>query len=409
MDKGKATRYSIARISLLVLASALVLTLGIGLSTAPSVQANPASADNNTSGNVAQSTNDPPTTNSFSPGYRTTVNISPTDTIQRRLTRTENGRAVEYVGSSTYIYDVSAVDYRDHSNKQLSKLQVKFRVTPNPLTRVLWQENYQVFNENYFYNGDNITKAEFDNLRQELSSIPVVTHHGDVGSHSRALWNLNKPWKGLNPKNITMNIFLNGGVARGKFGNHSISWTVTSQTDWKGAESVSENTAIDNGRLKINETLVRENYRENITELDGTKGLDWSPFNSDYFVATARSGDRANVYKYDPSTKSITLENYAGANASLGVQWNPKDDDVFAVNRWVNADYRLSVFKFDFSTDALTAVADSGGSHIPRGWTGTPERPRTSSSPEPTRSTTRWTCLGSTMSLRRFPWKTPTR
>jgi len=55
MDRGKATRYSVAGISLLVLASALILASGIGLSTAPSAyaQSNSSSSDGDPSWTVS--------------------------------------------------------------------------------------------------------------------------------------------------------------------------------------------------------------------------------------------------------------------------------------------------------------------------------------------------------------------
>jgi len=323
MDRERAVRFSLAGISLLVLASALVLASGIGLSAAPTAQAQQTNPGNSTGDSTVRGADDPPTTHSFSPPVRNTFSWHPTPYIKRvgpkenyvekdnieivpyprdwnsllggrlkyvevwdiRGTPTENDdvlleniprwqispRGMQVLdsglevtenfvsfrppGKSVYLFTLENVKINGRkppfrTEHLLKNPNVSFDVKLSRFGKGLIRAtehptNFLPYIENYYFVG--LENFSFSKLKDMFSRLKLLAGEFDylpVYHHGKLLENIKC---GLSLTNHEAHFGFSVSLeekhkglacASGKLGSHSISWTVSSSTDWsKGASS----------------------------------------------------------------------------------------------------------------------------------------------------------------------------
>ncbi len=132
---------------------------------------------------------------------------------------------------------------------------------------------------------------EWENLRNELAEVPVSIHIGDIDdTNSRTLWNLDANWSAVIPQKITTNIQLHKShtgyaLAEGKFGSHSVTWTVSSATNWGDARASSSQVTTSGGVLQLSTYAVWSGW--NLKWSDST--AYWT--GSESYVAVTTVGD----------------------------------------------------------------------------------------------------------------------
>jgi len=210
------------------------------------------------------SSNPDPTFSTTIPEIKNSVSVRPTGTITRR---SDN--------QPVWVWDLNIIskDWLGGKSKPATVLKLRFTVRPNDLTKILYTDNVSAgvenFNQDYLYNGENITNTEFLDLQTEITEIPV---HASIGQLENAVTRPITPPVGggtdwiaqgeSNPITLTINLRamqspklaknasrLRGSWASVRLGLHSLLVTVTSSSDWDAGTH--ENTAAVGGDLQI--------------------------------------------------------------------------------------------------------------------------------------------------------------
>ena len=208
-----------------------------------------------------------------------------------------SNNSISYYPPSNYCseYDVEIIDKEvvsETDNGITRGLVIEAEKKDNELTEILKEDDIQRFKENYYFKEREITENEFDELKQELKTVPLKeTKKGgayrikDVDEND----NLFKFAINLNKENRSF------AEARFKTGNHSVTWSVSSQTDWEGATNTKTDITIMNGELSKGQT---KGIRWNI-------GTDtWTQIKADGETTTLTPSDFNNIYPFSEMTKA---------------------------------------------------------------------------------------------------------
>jgi len=251
----------------------------------------------------------------------------------------ENSTFVEFEppGKPVWVWDMNVIQEnvlgRFRKSGPASVYKIQFTVKPNNVTRAVEgaYENLDasIFNSDYYYRGREADLTDISALENELEEIPV---HASVGSFENAVTRPITPptgggrnWIDLGGSNkITLTVSLNKksagyACASGKLGSHSISWTVSSSTDWWDSSSPDENdvrTTIDNtGNLVLSGEnaalwMPLDNFSSGWKSTDNTV-YDLTSLNNN---GTAYdNGDNLNIVsgKWDNALEFDGVDDYA--------------------------------------------------------------------------------------------------
>jgi len=128
---------------------------------------------------AGSSPNPDPTFSTTIPEIKNSVSIRPTGAITRR---SDN--------EPVWVWNLNVIDkdWLGGKSKPATVFKLRFTVKPNDLTKILYTDNVSAgvenFNQDYLYNGENITSTEFLDLQTEIAEIPV---HASIGQLENAV------------------------------------------------------------------------------------------------------------------------------------------------------------------------------------------------------------------------------
>ena len=175
------------------------------------------------------------------------------------------------------VFDVDVKSYSvedEDSDGLAEKVKIQFTCIPNDLTHVLDEDRLADFRNNYYLNDKEISDSEFEDLKKEITEIPVKKI--DKGSLEKTQTRpITPPTKGGKDwidrgesNQITFTATLDKDSpshrqAKFETGSFSQEWIVDSETDWYSNASDSEvdvRTTVDSGQLKLFSNFVESWY-----------------------------------------------------------------------------------------------------------------------------------------------------
>jgi len=190
------------------------------------------------------------------------------DTIPAYQVVEENETFVKYrpPGKNVYLFTIENVRINGrkppfHTEKKLDNPAISLDVRLSDFGRRLIEAinhptNFMPYLDNYYLTGlDSVSLANLRDLYSELDNLPVYQGGSLKKEVSDFDLSLSNESAGIEFKSELKNRNPPFALARGKLGSHSLSWSVSSQTDWWGQSKASaENdvrTTVKDGSLRL--------------------------------------------------------------------------------------------------------------------------------------------------------------
>jgi len=223
-----------------------------------------------------------------------------------------------------------------HTENKLSDVNLSFDVflssLGKDLKKCLRDLTLDYFYDNYYLDNE-LSLDLLSNIDNDLSTLPVESNFGSIGRENVDI--------GLSLDNESASFTLSGSLEpihkgfsklEGVFGSHSISWTVSSATDWSDNTATSENVATGSGSLELDtfSTLLDScesgwTYTENDPSaiISGTQGAtDW--YNEGAGSLKIQSSGLSSSGEYGGFDENFDLSSVA--NLSVDVRWDGNGD-----------------------------------------------------------------------------------
>jgi len=263
-----------------------------------------------------------------------------------------------------------------HTESKLSDVNLSFDVSLSPLGRdlkkCLRDLTLDYFYDNYYLNA-NLSLDLLTNIGDDLSILPINSTCGSIGRENVDV--------GLSLSNESASFTLSGSLKSinkgfsklgGIFGSHSISWTVSSQTDWSSVTDtgLSENYEIVDGTLELLNTgwdLSNASYVQSISTQDSEpEGVSWKPDGTKLYEIGKGS---TSIYEYDVSTPwDISTASFIQSISTQdvdpeGLFWKSDGTKLYEIGYGSGGDiYEYDVSTaWDISTASYTQSMDTQG------------------------------------------------
>ncbi len=259
-------------------------------------------------------------------------------------------------GEAQYLFDVCVLDQQFYFDKgrenPATKAKIKFEVQANELTNLLntSADPTAAFNRKYYLDNAQATDSDISSMKFEISSIPFRIERGSFEKIPSV--DLSGLIDGsLGTYEVVVDL-TEKGRATFFMGSHSISWSVSSQTDWEANTSSRNEVFItENGSLKLGL----------MDRFEGGDMSDWSYETGSYSTTDSYSYDENYSLERDanseswrflervsnPNNQKVTVWGMSTSNASgyTGASLNIQDGNTgYLVGLNIAADY-IDIFE----------------------------------------------------------------
>jgi len=158
-------------------------------------------------------------------------------------------------GEPVHVYRISNASYDKYSSEVRTELSIQFELELTRFgERIIEARNKKDFSflDDYYVGYEEKTMGDIRTAFKDLGVTPVTMNQGKA---NKASFNIN-----LGEENRRTNVNLdveldkitnNYAVAKGKFGSHSVSWSVSSFSDWESVTATHSGTVIGGDMLRM--------------------------------------------------------------------------------------------------------------------------------------------------------------